>query len=159
MPDNSNSIMHIVDTRNKATPSGWTAPAGTSNIAAKRVAWGDEHLLALAGYPLVQRVRFRQNTSGSSPLADVTDGNDAYGSVSFPNGKAQDSQRNESGAADAKIIEYVATAGANPVVEDWSDKSSEVPLQGVVRPDANPTLQMVTDADSVDTDDVPLSTS
>jgi len=159
MPDNSNSIMHIIDIRNKATPSGWTEPAGTSNIAAKRVAWGNEDLFHAAGYSLIQRVRYRENPSGSTPFSDVTDGNDVYGSQALSDGHSQDSQANESGASDAKIIEYNPALGANPTIEDWSDKLRQVPLLGIVRPDANPTTGMLNDADSVDTDDVSLSTT
>lgn len=158
MPDNRDSMMHIIDIGTGSAPSGWTKPAGTSKIACKRVLRSEIYKLRQTGYEVVQKVVFKYNDSGSTPFSDSFDGNDCYSNSNTEAGSAHMTlaKCNESGNSDAKVYDYTE-GNTNPAIEDWGDKLRQVPLTGVVKPDSNPTSGMLSDANSVDTDDVPLT--
>jgi hypothetical protein len=157
MPDNSNSIMVVLDHPTGAVPNGWTS-FPNDNLIARRVAYSDFRKLFRNGKKIVSMKVFQTNPSGTSPFATEYSGNDDYAfEYDSVNEQMIVCKHNASGGgAGTTRAAFFELAGSGANTEFWAKEQGQVPMLGVTYQDSGPLTAQLQAAQALDTDDVPL---
>ena len=158
MPDNQDAVMVVIDGSTKPSAE-WTAFAG-DDLCARRVTWQDFNKLHVIGRKVVGVYIFQFNPSGSTPLKTEINGRPTYSVQHNPQlNKLHTTRFKPSGSGNGALrrdFNASSIGGGLSADEDWDGNIGQIPTQGVVWQDANPSGAKQTAAGAITTDQVPL---